>query len=139
MITADIEREADPIEAQTHLTDEGSCQLCGLSIDEHFRVDTFEGSLFLCENAEGDLVRQWELADSRDGWKHTGEPPPAAAVRNSDISARPADKALPYRPPQSTIDAFWFVVSLCDPGRLKTWLSDHPQDEPFLLKLLKGK
>jgi hypothetical protein len=44
----------------------------------------------------------------------------------------------PYRPAQSTIDAFWFVVGLRDPERLKAWLADHPQDAPFLLQLLKG-
>lgn len=119
--------------------DPGPCHLCGRTIDEHSRVDTFEGPIFFCENGGDDLVRQWELADPRDRWKHTGEPAPSAAVRNTDISARPADKPRPYRTPQATVDAFWFVVSLCDPGRFKTWLSDHPQDEPFLLKLLKGK
>jgi hypothetical protein len=135
MITADlIILEPAPINI-----DPGPCQLCGRTIDEHFRIDTFEGSIFLCENGADDLVCQWELADPRDRWKHTGEPPPTAAVRNSDISARPADKPQPYRTPQATVDAFWFVVSLCDPERLKSWLSDHPQDEPFLLKLLKGK
>lgn len=48
-------------------------------------------------------------------------------------------KPQPYRTPQSTIDAFWYVVSLCDPERLNAWLDDHPQDAPFLLKLLEGK
>lgn len=33
-----------------------------------------------------DLVRQWELNDPRDRWRHTGERPPSAKVRNSDIS-----------------------------------------------------
>jgi hypothetical protein len=114
------------------------CELCGRTIDQHESIDTGEGPEFFCF-PDGHLVQEWELADPRDCWKHTGEPPPTAAVRNSDISARPADKPRPYRTPQATVDAFWFVVSLCDPDRLKAWLSDHPQDEPFLLKLLKGK
>ncbi len=79
-----------------------------------------------------DLVEQWELADSRDRWRHTGEAPPKA----SDI---PAAKPPPYYPAQSSVDAFWFVVAQCDPDRLKRWLHDHPEDAPFLLKLLEGK
>jgi hypothetical protein len=50
----------------------------------------------------------------------------------------PTDKP-PYRTPQSTIDAFWYVVGRRDQERFKAWLADHPQDAPFLLKLLEGK
>jgi hypothetical protein len=115
------------------------CELCGLTIDRHQRIDTPEGPEFFCDDLEtqihlaaADLVRQWELADPRDRWRHTGEPPPKA----SNIpNARPE----PYRPAQSTIDAFWFVINLRDPERFKAWLADHPQDAPFLLKLLEGK
>ena len=31
------------------------------------------------------LVRQWELADPRDRWRHTGEPTPPAKVRNAEL------------------------------------------------------
>jgi hypothetical protein len=44
-------------------------------------------------------------------------------------------EAMPYQTAESTIDAFWCVV----PERFKAWLADHPQDVPFLLKLLEGK
>jgi hypothetical protein len=44
-----------------------------------------------------------------------------------------------YRPAQSTIDAFWYVVSLKDQAKLKDWLARHPQETPFLLKLLETK
>jgi hypothetical protein len=67
------------------------------------------------------------------------EPPPPEIVRNSDISGKQANTPPPYRTPQATVDAFWYVVSLCNPERLKAWLVDHPQDAPFLLKLLEGK
>jgi hypothetical protein len=43
----------------------------------------------------------------------------------------------PYRTAASTIDAFWYVVGLRDQERFKAWLADHPQDAPFLLKLLE--
>ena len=44
-----------------------------------------------------------------------------------------------YRTAASTIDAFWYLVRLRDPGRLKAWLADHPQDASTLLKLLENK
>jgi hypothetical protein len=31
------------------------------------------------------LVRQWELADPRDRWRHTGEPTPPASARNAEL------------------------------------------------------
>jgi hypothetical protein len=43
----------------------------------------------------------------------------------------------PYRPPASTIDAFWYVASLREPDRLKAWLLDRPKDAPTLLKLME--
>ena len=31
------------------------------------------------------LVRQWEIADPRDRWRHTGEKAPPASVRNAEL------------------------------------------------------
>jgi hypothetical protein len=90
------------------------------------------------DEGEPDIVRRWELADPRDRWKWTGEAAPPEIVRSSDISAKPANAPQPCTP-QSTIDAFWYVVGLRDQERLKTWLADHPHDAPFLLKLMEGK
>jgi hypothetical protein len=70
------------------------------------------------------IVRQWEMADPRDRWRHTGEPPPEPKIEPS------APK--PYRPPQATVDAFWFVVRLDDPEYLARWLAQHPADAPHL-------
>ena len=113
------------------------------AIPEQIELDPLEldhGPTFYCPDdletqihlAAADLVRQWELADPRDRWRHTGEPKPKA----SDI---PTDEPKPYRTAASTIDAFWYVVGLRDPEPFKAWLADHPQDAPFLLKLLEGK
>jgi hypothetical protein len=78
------------------------------------------------------LVKQWELLDPRDAWRHTGEPPPAT----SDIpSARPE----PYRTPQSVVDAFLHVVRLGDADYLSRWLAQHPADAPHLLKIWERK
>ena len=79
-----------------------------------------------------DLIAQWERADPRDCWRHTGEQPPRA------IESAPT-AAQPYRTPQSTIDAFWYVASLDDPDYLKRWLAEHPRDVAALQKLWEAK
>jgi hypothetical protein len=48
-------------------------------------------------------------------------------------------KPRPYQTAQSTIDAFWYLVQLDDPERLKAWMADHPKDAPTLIKLLESK
>jgi hypothetical protein len=82
-----------------------------------------------------DIVRGWELADPRDRWKHTGEPPPEI-VRNSD---KPANTRRPYSAPDSVVDAFFFVARQGDVDRLARWLADHPTDKAELFKLWKAK
>jgi hypothetical protein len=122
--------ELDPIEI-----DPRPCGECGCTIDRHEMVDDGEGPIFYCPELDGDvadIVRRLELADPRDRWKHTGEAPPKT-------STAPKASPRPYSTPQSTIDAFWYVVSLRDSERFKAWLRDHPKDAPFLLKLLEDK
>jgi hypothetical protein len=110
------------------------CELCGRTIDQHEMVDDGEGPEFFCY-PDDDIVVQWELADSRDRWKHTGEAVPPARVRNSDILARPA-KAPQYCTPQSTIDAFRLVAK-GDLAHFREWLRNRPKDAPYLLSLLE--
>ncbi|MCA1414470.1 hypothetical protein I6F30_25440 [Bradyrhizobium sp. NBAIM20] len=76
------------------------------------------------------LVRAWELEDPRDRWKHTGELPPAPAEKPKTPNV--------YKPDDSTIDAFFYLVRLGDPERLRAWLDDHRRDAPHLLELLKA-
>jgi hypothetical protein len=78
-----------------------------------------------------DIMRRWEMADPRDRWRHTGEAPPDIGI---PISPKP-----PYRTPQATIDAFWYVAGLDDPDYLKRWLAQHPRDAETLCKLWEGK
>lgn len=113
------------------------CELCGQTIDRHEMVDEGEGPEFFCFPAD-DIVTCWELADPRDAWRHTGETPPSASVRNSDITKMPTQPDY-YRTPQSVVDAFWFVASLDDPARLAAWLADHPRDERYLQKIWEQK
>jgi hypothetical protein len=86
-----------------------------------------------------EMVRRLELQDPRDRWQHTGEAPPPDIVRNSDVAGPQRAKPKPYQTPQSTIDAFFYVVRQDDVARLDTWLADHPKDAAFLLKLLEGR
>ena len=46
-------------------------------------------------------------------------------------------KPRPYRTPQSTIDAFWYLVQLNDEPRLRAWLEARPLDGPTLLNILE--
>jgi hypothetical protein len=128
------------------------CEHCGLTIDRHRHVDAGEGPEFFCLPADeldldelelrAELIRQVEVAaivrdmelnDPRDRWKHTGAPRPPENVRNSDISHMPANPRL-CRIPQATIDAFKYVVALGNPEYLAKWLRDHSDVSAALLK-----
>ena len=45
----------------------------------------------------------------------------------------------PYRPAQSTVDAFRLLAAGGDLTRLRAWLADRPKDAPFLLDLLESE
>jgi hypothetical protein len=112
--------------------DPGPCQLCGCTIDRH------EGPELFCDDLEREiylsacaLVREWEMDDPRDRWRHTGEPRPDPIV-----SLR---RPEPYHPWQSTVDAFRLLTAAGDLGRLREWLADRPKDAPYLLSLLEGQ
>lgn len=76
------------------------------------------------------LVRDWEMDDERDRHRWTGELPP--------VQQAPAIEKAPYRTPQSTIEAFHFVLSAGDPERLAAWLRNHSDDAPALLETLEA-
>jgi hypothetical protein len=119
------------------------CELCGLTIDRHEMVDHGEGPEFFCADLSPDemtidelerraeLIRQIEVAAIFARLEAMDDP-------SKRLPAPPAEPP-PYRTPQATIDAFWFVVALDDLDRLAAWLDDHPRDKPALLKLLESK
>jgi hypothetical protein len=128
--------EFDPLEI-----DPRPCELCGLTIDRHEMIDHGDGPEFFCADVlpddmtlpelerRAELIRQVEVA--------------AIVARmdamNGPYQCPPPREPEPYRPAASTVDAFWYVVSLRDPERFKAWLADRPKDAPFLLKLLETK
>jgi hypothetical protein len=118
------------------------CELCGCTIDRHHRVDTEEGPEFFCISWHPDELTLPEL--ERRAELRLQEEAAAILARweaMDDPSKRLPPRAgpEPYRTPQSTIDAFWYVVRLADPQRLAAWLDDHPKGEFFLLNLLESK
>jgi hypothetical protein len=119
-----LDLPAAPIEA------EPLCELCGCTIED------LEELIYL--RAAG-LLAQWELADPRDAWRHTGEAPPPAEVRNGSLQAARSRSAKPYRTPESTIDAFWYVARNHDAAYLTRWLEQHPQDIATLTRLWEAK
>jgi hypothetical protein len=123
--------------------DQQLCEHCGLTVDRHRRVDTDGGLEFFCVDLHAEemnlpsdyaaqIARQWEMADPRDRWRHTGEPCPQAV----DM---PVAASQPYRTPKSVIDAFHVVVNLNDPEYLSKWFAQHPQDASFLCSLWERK
>jgi hypothetical protein len=130
-----ITPEIDPIEI-----DPRPCELCGCTIDRHERIDGEEGPLFFCLPPDemdldelerrAELIRQVEVAAIF-----------ARLEAMDDASKRlpPPREPEPYRTPEATVNAFWFVASLRDPERLRAWLLARPKDAPTLLKLLESK
>jgi hypothetical protein len=117
------------------------CLLCGLMIDRHEMVDDADGPLFYCLDLSPDEMTLLEL-ERRAELRRQEEVATILArmdAMNGPYECPSPRKPAPYRPAQSTIDAFWYVVSLRDPERFKAWLADRPQDMPFLLELLETK
>jgi hypothetical protein len=120
------------------------CGECGLTIDRHRRVDALEGPEFYCDDLERQIYLDacalrvsWEMADSRDRWRYTGEAPPAPKVSDTPDASKRRPK--PYRPADSTVDAFLYVVRLDDADYLRRWLARHPLDAPHLLEIWERK
>jgi hypothetical protein len=139
------------------MMDSRPCSHCGLTEDRHDAIDDGDGPELFCRDLPPEeltllelerrvelirreevaaMVEQWERADPRDRWKHTGEPPTPDSVRNGP-PAEPGRQS--NRPAQSTIDAFLHLARH-DRGRLAAWLANHPRDvRGELFKLWESK
>jgi hypothetical protein len=133
-----FDAERDPIEL-----DPRPCGACGLTINRHERIDTPEGPEFRCLNLHPDemtlielerraeLIQQIEVAEIFARLEAMDDPSKRQPSRER--------VAKPYRTPQATIDAFWYVAGLDDSAYLAGWLAQHPLDAPALQKLWEAK
>jgi hypothetical protein len=135
-IVLPLELEHDPLEVDLR-----PCELCGLTIDRHEMIDDGDGPLFYCPDLSPDEMTLPELERRAELRRQEEIAAIIADMEAADdlIPIRPVNEPSPYRTPQSTVDAFWFVIGLADPERFKAWLADRPKDAPFLLKLLETK
>ena len=120
-ITAVAFMEPDPLEI-----DPRPCELCGLTIDRHEMVDDGDGPLFYCLDLCPDDMTLVELERRAELRREEEIAAIIAEMEAADrlFAIRPVNEPLPYRTPQSTTDAFWYVVALVDSDRLKAWLCD---------------
>ena len=117
------------------------CELCGLTIDRHQMVDDGEGPIFYCADLSPDEMTLDELERRADLIRREEVAAIFARLEAMDDPSRrlpPRSEPEPYRPAQSTVDAFRIVAADGDVGRLKAWLLARPTDAPFLLTLLEG-
>jgi hypothetical protein len=127
----------DPLEI-----DPRPCECCGLTIDRHEMVDDGEGPEFFCVDLPPDEMTLLELERRAELIRLVEVAEIMARMEAMDDPSKrlpPPAEPRPYRTPQATIDAFWWVVGLGDPERFKAWLAARPDDAPFLLKLLEDK
>jgi hypothetical protein len=117
------------------------CTWCGLTIDRHRMVDNGDGPEFFCFELSPDEMTLPELERRAELRRQEEVAAIFARLEAMDDPSKrqmPRTELEPYRPAQSTIDAFWYVVRLDDVGRLKVWLADRPKDAPLLLALLES-
>jgi hypothetical protein len=132
-----INGEPNPIEI-----DPRPCELCGLTIDRHDMVDHGEGPEFFCADVSPDDMTLDELERRAELRRQEEVAAIFAGLEAMDDPSKrlpPRAEPKPYCPAASTVSAFWFVVGLNDPDRLKAWMRLHPTDAPTLLKLLEDK
>jgi hypothetical protein len=132
--------ELDPVEI-----DSRPCVLCGLTVDRHDMVDDGEGPIFYCADLSPDemtldelerraeLRRQEEVAAILARWEAMDE-----ALDRATHPAPVRSAPAPYRPAQSTVDAFRYLTAAGDIGRIREWLADRPKDAPHLLAMLES-
>jgi hypothetical protein len=129
--------DPDPLEL-----DARPCGNCGLTVDRHRMIDSGEGPEFFCVDLSPDEMTLDELERRAELRRQEEVAAIFARLEAMDDPSKrlpPRGGPEPYRPAASTIAAFWHVIGLADPGRLKEWMRDHPKDAPTLLKLLENK
>jgi hypothetical protein len=131
------ELELDPIEI-----DPRPCDLCGCTIDRHYRVDTHEGPEFFCVDFAPDELTLDELERRAELRRQEEVAAIMARLEAMDDPSKRLPPRLapePYHPAQSTVAAFRYLTAAGDVTRLRAWLADRPKDAPHLLALLEGQ
>ena len=124
-----------PIELDLLAIEPRPCELCGLTIERHDIVDDGDGPLFYCPDLSPDDMTLEEL-ERRAELRRQEDVAAILAAMPECPSIAPVDKPPePYRPAQSTADAFFFVARSQPADYLGLWLAEHPQDAPHLHKL----
>jgi hypothetical protein len=127
----------DPIEL-----DPRPCECCGRAIDNHRMVDEGEGPEFFCASLSPDDLTLEELERRAELIRQIEVDEIFARLDAMDnfSKRRPAPREpKPYRTPQSTVDAFWYVVRQGNTAQLESWLANHPCDAGYLVKRLQEK
>jgi hypothetical protein len=117
------------------------CELCGLTSDRHDMVDDGEGPQFYCPDLSPDEMTLDELERRAELRRQEEVAAILARMDAMDVPFNPTAprEPLPYRTPEATVNAFWYVVRLGDPEYLTRWLSQHPLDAPHLYRLWEAK
>jgi len=126
-----------PIDLDLLEIDPRPCELCGLTIGRHEMVDHGEGPEFFCADLSPDEMTLPELERRAELRRQEEIAAILAAMRECPPLA-PRSEPEPYRPAQSTVDAFRLLAARADVGHLKAWLADRPKDAPLLLALLES-
>jgi hypothetical protein len=104
-------------------------------------IDDGEGPIFYCLDLPPDEMTLDELERRAELRREEEIAAILAEMEAADrlIPVRRISEPQPYRTPQSTIDAFWYVARLEDVEYLAKWLDRHPLDAPALYKLWEGR
>lgn len=127
------ELDPNPIEI-----DPRPCTLCGLTIDRHKMIDDGEGPEFFCLSPDEMTLPELELRTELIQQVEVAEIMARLDARQDPSECPPPRAPEPYRPAQSTVDAFMLLSKIGDSARARTWLADRPKDAPYLLLLLEG-
>jgi hypothetical protein len=131
----------EQIQLQPIAIDPRPCELCGLTIDRHDMDDDGDGPLFFCADISPDEMTLDELERRAELIRQEEVAAILARLEVMDDPSKrlpPRSELEPYRPAQSTVAAFQYVVALDELERLKAWLADRPKDTPLLLALLES-
>jgi hypothetical protein len=84
--------------------------------------------------SEREHSRNWRASETNPPTKAS-----LPATRGTPLEPEREAPKRSHRTPQSTIDAFWYVVRSGDADRLTRWLEQHPADTAELYEIWKKK